>query len=112
MRKLKENWFNDLKVGDEVIINEKVGKSGDYPFCFVEDMHKNAGNTYTIKNIIDNITYSYEQYKFYNGDRRKYYLHGLDFNWHSSMFTPIDDRFYEGDSLTLKISISEIRITL
>lgn len=111
MRKLKENWFNDLKVGDKVIINKRIGNSYYYPFSFVDDMSKKAGKTYTISHIDEDGGYCFEDYEFHNGDCRSYKLQEIGYTWHSSMFTPVDDRFYE-DFLTLQINISEIKITL
>lgn len=112
MRKLKENWFNDLKVGDEVIINERIGDTYAYPYGFVDEMDELSGSIFSITEIYTNFNGDCLDLEFSNGDTSDYCLSNGRFSWHSSMFSPVDSRFYEDDSSTLEISIPEIKITL
>lgn len=114
MEKLKEGWYKDLKVGDEVIINERIGKSQDYPFSFVDEMANLHGEIFKIDNIREKDLNYEDDREFYNGDDSNYSLGGKasQYNWSSSMFTPVDDRFYENDSPNIKINIPKIKIVL
>lgn len=87
-----DGWFKSLKVGDIVTIAEREGESNDYPHGFVNDMTKFSGLEYVIKEIMPfNLSPNLQPFrKKFNGDLSTYWLQGTGYNWHSSMFVPIN----------------------
>jgi len=92
-----EDWFRQLDIGDTVTIAERVGESRDYPFSFTDEMRLFSGKNATIRSIeyfvINEGDFNHVRAK-YNGDDRKYHLMFDDgcqaFEWHSSMFIPVN----------------------
>lgn len=80
------NFFTNLKPGDTLVVEERRGAEDLYPFGFVDDMAKFAGQKVTIKQITPS---SYGRYcSYYNGLNFKIRIEedGGRFGWHPSMF--------------------------
>lgn len=89
------------KVGDTVIIASKEGNETDYPFHFILDMRKRAGEIYIIDEVKPVEENSIKNKPKYNGDSFEYTLKYpggkiIPGRWHSSMF---EDKTTTGDSV-------------
>lgn len=93
MRQLKDNWFKDLKIGDEVIINERKGLDSHYLFYFTDDMTKYTGRIFRIRTIKKGEAPFFKS-PYHNGDGNAYRLENSACVYSSSIFSPMDDRFY------------------
>lgn len=86
----EKQWYDDLRVGDTVIIEDKGGCDFDYPYSFSDEMKAFNGKSYMISRIHEKFT-SLDTYmcaKFFNGDFKMYTLEDTGYYWHSSMFSP------------------------
>ncbi len=72
------------KPGDKVTIVEREGSEFDYPFGFTKGMCEFVGKTFIISKVVPAVIE--HRFKYYNGDDYTYFLEGLSWNWHSSMF--------------------------
>lgn len=99
------NFIENLKVGDKVIIEQRRGYSGNYPYSFADGMIHYSGKEMTIGHIGQ---MSSSDYLFSNYSDKCFFLQedGGAFTWHSSMFEM-------GDITPIKrINLSDIPINL
>lgn len=78
-------FINSLRPGDKVIIEDRRGASGLYPYSFANEMTQYSGKEMT---IVDISKMSAAGYPFSNGSDKCFYMEEDDreFTWHSSMF--------------------------
>ena len=85
-----ESWINNLKRGDQVVIDHRFGDQYDYPYSFTDEMTRYSGKTMTIS-CVSNL--SFLPCKFGFGSDKVFYFeedYG-GFSWHASMFAnPFD----------------------
>lgn len=99
------DFIENLKMGDKVIIEQRRGYSGNYPYSFSDGMIHYAGKEMTIAGIG---RHPFGACLFSNYSDKCFYLDedGNEFTWHSSMFemskiTPVK-----------RINLSDIPINL
>lgn len=112
------------KKGDKVRIAERKGDASDYPLVFVDAMTRLEGEVFEIESSHPMCRSSYTRAEeAARGDVHLYVLKGVFHNWHSSMFTkvneeqsyskPIDNSVNEKSEITINIkSVSKTIIKL
>ena len=104
---LPMNWFWKLKPGETVEIAERVWNSEEYPYMFTDEMAAYAGQQFRISRMnYSNIGRNSSDRKTlgFNGDTALYYLEGMGFSWHSSMFINPDN------TITPKLDIADFTV--
>ena len=101
----------EYKVGDYVTILERKHNPQDYPASFVDDMATQCGKTFQIEHIHIETTPIETTAELHNGEPNLYYLKGIAYSWHPSMFrkaTEEEIRIYKG--ITKSLAIEEFKI--
>ena len=103
------------KIGDIVRIKKREGADYDYPFYFSNYMSSLAGSVCQIVGInsTKRVSGSDVICKYFNGDYSSYELVPLDssdernfnYDWHSSMFEPVDELIRHIDTTILKSTV-------